>query len=540
MKKTILLALAFTGLLSWSCNEDILELKNENQYSFDTYFASAPQFNEAIIATYSMLLKRGMFAREWYFLFDLMGNDAERDAPLAGDLLQLHDFSFGPSHGPITDLWRSLYQMVFRANVVIDRAAVWEPTLPADRALKAQYVAEARFLRGFAYFYLANLWGDVPLRRDFASSQAEFQIGRTPQAEVYAFAEADFQAAASNLPVVYDAANTGRATRGAAIAMLGKLYLYQGRWAQAEAEFIKLTKAPFTYRLVNNYDDIFSSSNVGNAETVFDIQHKWTGWGEGNAYYMFNGQEFWGGRTTHTGRNMEYGWNDWRNVVVSNAAVAAFKYPHPQVTGIYTDPRAALTFYGDIASGGDTNFCHGCPETPANTNRGYSASRDANGRVFYNYPFNAANGYRFRKYNRYETREQEGQPESDINTQVVRYADVLLMLAEAQIEQNKLADALQHINAVRARVGAVTYTTLGTQDNARTLLRRERALELCGEQTRFFDLRRWGIAQTVINQEKQAAIGRQPFQAKNMLLPIPQLERDNNQVLAAQVRGDWN
>jgi hypothetical protein len=114
------------------------------------------------------------------------------------------------------------------------------------------------------------------------------------------------------------------------------------------------------------------------------------------------------------------------------------------------------------------------------------------------------------------------------------------MLAEAQIEQNKLADALQHINAVRARVGAVTYTTLGTQDNARTLLRRERALELCGEQIRFFDLRRWGIAQTVINQEKQAAIGRQPFQAKNMLLPIPQLERDNNQVLAAQVRGDWN
>lgn len=464
--------LSLVTMLTWSCKEDVLNLKNENQYDFETYFASAPQFNEAVIATYSMLLKRGMFARDWFFIFDLMGNDAERDAPLLGDLLELHNFSFGPANQPITDLWRSLYQMVFRANVVIERAEFWQPTLPADRALKAQYVAEARFLRGFAYFYLANLLGDVPLQKNSTFEQGNFQIGRTPQAEVYAFVEADFRAAANDLPISYDAANIGRATQGAAIAMLGKLYLYQRRWAQAETEFAKLTTAPFSYRLLNKYDDNFSTNNVGSAEAIFDIQHKWTGWGNGNAFYMFNGQEFWGGRTTHTGRNMEYGWNDWRNVFVSNAAVAAFRYDHPQGGGIYTDPRARFTFYGDEASGGDTDFCHDCPETPADANRGYTAQRDASGKIFYNYPFNAANGYRFRKYNNYETREQEGLPSSDINTQVIRYADVLLMLAEAQIEQNKLGQALQHINTVRARVGAVPYTALGSQDNARTILRR--------------------------------------------------------------------
>ena len=96
------------------------------------------------------------------------------------------------------------------------------------------------------------------------------------------------------------------------------------------------------------------------------------------------------------------------------------------------------------------------------------------------------------------------------------------------------------INSVRARSGAFTFTTLGSQDNARIILRRERQLELAGEQVRWFDLVRWGVAKQVLNAEKQAQLGKQPFQDKNVLFPIPQIERTTNTALAVDVSNDWN
>ena len=185
----------------------------------------------------------------------------------------------------------------------------------------------------------------------------------------------------------------------------------------------------------------------------------------------------------------------------------------------YTDPRAALTFYGE--KGGDMQFCDMC---------------DA-GVIDYNF---GEKLYRWRKYQTYEFEENHELPQSPINSQVIRFADVLLMLAEAQIEQGKTGDAIAHINRVRARSGAFEYTDLGSQDNARQILRRERQLELAGEQVRWFDLVRWGVAEQTINPEKQAQIGKSPFQAKHVLLPIPQVERDANPNVGGDVADNWN
>ncbi len=140
----------------------------------------------------------------------------------------------------------------------------------------------------------------------------------------------------------------------------------------------------------------------------------------------------------------------------------------------------------------------------------------------------------------YEQRHNYGQPDSYINGQVIRYADVLLMLAESYIENNQVSNALPLINQVRTRSGAFAYTTLGTQAQARTILRRERRLELAGEQSRFFDLVRWGILVTTINAEKQTVEGIQPVKDYHVLLPIPQAERDANPLLNAQVKNNWN
>jgi hypothetical protein len=539
MKKILLIILSLT-IFGTACNEDFLEVKNNEEYDFESYFTSDAQFDEAVMATYAVMLHRGMYARDYYFLFDLLGNDAQKDAPLLGDLAQLHDYSFGTNQEQITSLWRSLYRMILRSNLVIDRAGAWEPTSEVEQANKEVYIGEAKFFRAYAYFHLVFLWGPVPYKADFESS-TEFFAPRTEEAIIWESIENDLQDASAALPLTRDASQLGRLTRGAAIAMLGRVYLYQDKFSEAEAELSKLMNAPYTYSLTTNFDDQFNPGNGQTSETIFDVPHFWGGWGQGNAFYMYGGQEAWGGKATHTGRAMEYGWNDWRNVFIHESAVAAFTYDDESGT-TYQDPRAALTFYGDAASGADTDFCDGCAADLGNFSDYYL---DENGDTLrtgpWTYPYNAANGYRFRKFNNYESWERESQPQSNINSQVIRFADVKLMLAEAIIRGNgNLEDARQQINDVRNRVGAFEYSSAYFSNNALDILKRERRLELCGEQKRYFDLIRWGEAKEVINAEKQAEIGREPFQDKHYRFPIPQLERDINPEVAAEVSDGWN
>jgi hypothetical protein len=556
MKKKILTLIAAAALGASGCNEDILDTKNQGAYDESTYFSSATTYNEGVIGIYSCLLMEGLYARDAYFIFDLLGNDATNNVFLLGDLAQLQDYSFGSSQPQIQALWRNLYRMIMRSNLLLDKIQNWSPTLESDLQRKEQFIAEAHFLRGYGHFMLVSLWGRVPLKMDYKTAAEN-----TPRAsveEIWAAVEQDFTAAVQGLPVSHDGSNLGRATKGAAIAMLGKAQLYQKKYAQAETEFAKLLTGPYTYQLADSLDQLFTPSGVGkdfenndvpvsnngrNPEVIFQVPHgQWAGWGTGNAFYMFGGQEAWGGKATHSGRAQEYGWNDWNNVFVSDALVRAFKYKN-EAGQDYIDPRAARTFYGDAPSGGDTDFCTGCNYNKDDF-KGYylKAPGDTLKKGPWKYPFGstATIRYNWRKYSVYEVAEKSNIPRSDINTIIVRLADVKLMLAEAQIYQNKLSEALTQINDVRRRSGAVEYTSLGGQQSAIDILRRERQMELAGEQVRWFDLNRWGIAKQVLNAEKQLQLGKTPFQDRNVLLPIPQLEKDSNPGVASDVSGDWN
>ncbi len=513
------------GTLLTGCSKSRLELQNQSAYTFETYFENDAAMNQAIIATYATLLHNGLYSRDYYFIFDLLGNDAERDAPLLGDLLQLAQYNFGPTNTQIQDLWSSLYRMVFRANIVIDRALLWEPETADEQIKQKQYIAEAKFLKAFANFNLVTLWGRAPLRLDFASTVQNNYPSRASVEEIWAAVEGDLSSAIPDLPLGYNDGNLGRITRGAAVALLGKAYLYQKKWQPAQDELKKLTQAPYTYSLVNNYDNLFSTTNQVNSETIFQVMHaQWTDWGIGNQYYMFGGQETWGMKATHSGRAQEYGFNDWRNVFISTAAVNSFTYAHPVNGTPYRDPRAKFVYYGDATKGGDIDYCNQC----------------GGGAIAY--PFTDANGgYRWRKYEYYESTAQYGGPASPINSQVIRYADVLLMIAETYIQSgNTGSEPLNLINQVRARVGAEAYTSLGSQSNAMNILKRERQIEFSGEQSRYFDLIRWGIAKETINAEKQVQMGTQPFQDKNVLLPIPQSEKDANPNVAKDIQNNWN
>jgi hypothetical protein len=290
----------------------------------------------------------------------------------------------------------------------------------------------------------------------------------------------------------------------------------------------KLTQAPYTYALAPVYNNLFDDPSQNNAtlnpETIFQVMNQaWTDWGIGNQYAPFGGQETWGGKASHSARAQEYGFNDWNNVFITTTAVKAFTYTNPQTNATYVDPRAAYTFYGDAASGGQTQYCQECKNPIA-------------------FPYASA-GYKYLKYEYYNKVASFGGPQSGINGQVIRYADVLLMLAEAYIQQgNTGSQPLALINQVRSRpsVNAPLYTSLGGQPQAMTILMRERQLELTGEQSRYFDLIRWGIARQTINSQRQAEDGTQPFLEKNTLLPIPLSEKNANPNVGKDISNDWN
>jgi len=526
MKKQILILGTLACLSTVGCDNSLDNVKNQTSYNDDTYFTTPATISEALTAAYGLMLYKGLYSRDFYYLMDLTGNEAEADAPLLGDVLQLHDYSYAANHAQINDLWSTAYKLTFRSNLVIDKAAKVAAASDTEKAKLNQYVSEAYFLKAYAEFLLVTLWGRVPIRKDYGEN-SEFYLSRSSVEDNWKQIESDLVNAISGLPVNYGAGDLGRVTKGAAVALLGKSYLFQKKYSEAAAQFELLTKAPYTYGLVQNLDELFTKSPVKNPETVFDIPHKaWGGWAEGSPYYMFGSQEGSGsGKNTLTGRAMEYGWNDWRNVFISDAAVKAFTYTDESGKE-YVDPRAKNTFYGDKASGGDVTYCDNCP----------------GGAKPYPYAENG-NGFRWRKYEPYEYKEKGELPQSDINSQVIRYADVLLMLAEAQINSGKIADALPVINQVRTRSGAFAYTSLGSKDEAMKKIALERQLELSGEQVRWFDLIRWGTAKQTLNAEKKAkypASSQSFFQDKHVLFPIPLTEKNTNPLVAKDILNDWN
>ncbi|MHA4806845.1 RagB/SusD family nutrient uptake outer membrane protein [Flavitalea flava] len=530
MKKIFLYTwIALVMVSMGSCKKSLLDLKSQSAYDYSTYFASNDAMNQAVIATYATLLHNGLWARSYYFIFDMLGHDAKKTTNLQGDFANLSEYSFGTDLSEIGMMWNSLYRMAFRANVVIDRAKAWNPSGTADQQHARQYIAEARFLRSYAYFNIVSLWGAAPLITSYDSVLNNKYFPRSPAATIWASIENDLTVGIPDLPLSYDTA-LGRATRGAAVALLGKVYLYQKKWAQAQSTFEQLTQTPYAYDLDPSYDHLFSTTNQFSVENIFQVMNgSWSDWAIGNQYYVFGGQETWGGKATHSDRAQEYGFKDWWNTYITTTAVNAFHYPNPVGGAAYIDPRAYSTFYGDKPSGGDTVYCEHC----------------STGKI--SYPFNAADpqgDYSWRKYEYYDLVSTYGGPQSSINGQVIRFADVLLMLAEAHIQQGDIGSApLGLINRVRLRVGAAAYLSLGAdQAAAMAILMRERQLELCGEQSRYFDLIRWGIAKQTINSEKAAepGDGKQPFQDKNVLFPIPDAEKNYNPNVAKQVTNGWN
>ncbi|MCU0451217.1 MAG: RagB/SusD family nutrient uptake outer membrane protein [Bernardetiaceae bacterium] len=488
----------FGLLVALGCSSKDLDKVNPNLVTNETFFKDGPELVTAVNSTYALLQSFSLVAREYWFLHDLRSDDmasggGQLETPRNQLLTGVHD----PANFVMNVVWGGLYRTIHRANTVIQNA----PRAQADDALRRRVVAEAKFVRAFAYFELVSMWGGVPLYREVVNTTGETQPRATADA-VYQLVIDDLTAIQNDLPASYTGSDVGRATRGAAQALLGKVYLQRGNHAQAKVEFDKVINSN-TYRLVNNYLDNFLEETENNPESVFEVgfskigDFNWSTDGDGL-----------GNETT--ARSQEYAAVGWRNLIPSNSLLEEFE--KTSQGDAKTDPRYFDSFYfvGDMYNNG--------------TRRLDSASIQGNISVIHGQRRLAS----WRKYSAmYKT--ADTYYTSGINFRLIRYADVLLMSAEAEALLGNLQVAVQRMNQVRARasVAMPPYPTakfpVGSRAEVLRALFHERRVELSGEQTRNRDILRWR-AQRLFTAEPLSY-----FQAnRHELLPLPQEELDNN------------
>lgn len=457
--------------------------------------------NEALLATNACYntLRNWFYHSGGYPILDIMSDDAYKGSnptDQANNLNPYDDFTFTPSQDGLDRWWNALYEGIKRTNVVIEKV----PAVPMDDAKKANFLAQARFLRALYYFDMVRAWGGVPLVLD---TNPPLTLGRASEDEVYAVIIEDLLFAINNLPEqnTLASADHGRATKGAAKSLLAKVYLFRKDFVNAEKYALEVIQS-MVYGLDPNFGHTFSLYGQFNEESIFEIAAvSYEGTNNGGNQYANNQ----GVRGTP---NRGWGFNR-PSIDLQNQFEPGD--PRKEATIIYLgEVIDGVTILGD---GNTPNITYSDP--PANTI--IKEIECYNQKVWI--PGTS-------------TSEQWGH-----NRRVIRYADVLLMAAEALNENNKPAEALVYLNAVRARAregnNAILPDVTVTEKNAlRDRILQERRVELAMEGHRYFDLVRTGKAEQVL--------GPLGFKAnKHEHLPIPQTEVDISQGAIQQNTG-WN
>lgn len=495
--KLFTLALAGSLLAATGCKKDLLEQTNPNTLSVAQFWVSADDANKGVIACYSGIQQYACYGHSWQFI-TARSDESYSQSPYV-ELAVFTRFVQANNNFFISAFaWNDYYRTIYRTNQALNHI----PNITMDATLKSQYVAEARFVRALMYFDLDSFFGNIPLIvEDPTVTTRVTQVG---QAQVEAQVIADLQAAIPDLPVSYPAAQLGRATKGAAQALLAKMYMQQHKYTEASALFTTLISSG-RYSLVSNYLDNFTESNENNSESLFEVQYT------GSVLDVGQGQD---NASASEGYDRP---NFFGPPVYSFADVQ----PRQWLTAAYTDSTVALV------AGSRTKHA-------IDPRRDISIISSLNpdqfyGKTFTQLGYDASQQY-WRKYLNDRTRTTPENFTSGINFRVIRYADILLLQAEALNELGQTASAVPLVNQVRQRVGLAPISAANyNQTSLRLYMRDERGRELAGEGQRWFDINRWGLL------DNQAGlnylINKDPdftnfVLGKSKLLPIPQTDID--------------
>ncbi|HEX6038168.1 RagB/SusD family nutrient uptake outer membrane protein [Longimicrobium sp.] len=413
------------------------------------------------------------YGRNFYMLVDYPGEQLTSRFGATHDRGSLDNFNYTVEHPYLPTVWGAAYSAIASANAVIANVPGIESM---DAALRDRIVAEARFLRALHYFNLVRLFGDVPLRLEYVTRlEQALPQPRTPAAEVYAAIIADLEYAAGALPATYAGVagtNTGRATSGAAHALLAKVHLQQALVHGGGAASLQKAKteaqaviAGGRYQLLADYGRVFALDNENNAEIIFSIQNtRVTGMGGRLAQHVAPQNSGLSGANT-PGASFYSEWpffRDWSDADERKAGTWLISYTHPT--------RGLLTWSRSMTSTQQNNFgTTGGGPTP----RKYIDPQAGTG----------------------------GAEETDYI--LLRYADVLLMLAEAENELNgPTTTAFDAVDAVRRRAELPVLNRSISKDSLRTVIQVERRYEFVLEGHTFFDMQRhwaWSKARVEAN-----------------------------------------
>jgi hypothetical protein len=393
--------------------DDFIVTEPRGQLVSENFFQTAEHAIQATNATYNMLRAWPVHVFAWIGMTDIASDDATKGSVPADAafLLDLENLSFDPGNIAFNDTWTGYYQGIFRANVAIENI----PRVTGSDALKARLIGENKFLRAYYYFFLVRAFGGVPLITQ-ELRPGEFVQPRASADEVYAQIMQDLQDAIAVLPErsEYAAADVGRATRGAARAMLAQVQLYRGDYEAAYALATEVINSG-QYSLLPNYEQIFTPAGENSSESVFEVQ-----------------------------------------AVALETGGAGSQYS--QVQGVRGTPNLGWGF--NTPSGNlEAAYEPGDPRLQATIMYPWEQLPDGSGLVVHLNPSMPNNRYNQKAFIPLDTPGGTGNGGSNIRR--IRYSDVLLIAAEAAYRTNRIGEAQALLNQVRARARGGRSATLG-------------------------------------------------------------------------------
>ena len=571
LKKYILL-LAVAGLMS-SCYD--LDLYPHDQLSSGTFWKTEEHAHQGMVAMYATLRNENVFGA--YYNIDALSELAAdyNNWQMPGIIMGTYDYA----NGYVKSKWQSAYDGIFKANLMlqnIDNVDVSEDD-------KIVYKAEARFLRAMYYFHLLDFYGGVPLYDEttiVANEVMDMLKPRSSEDEIRKFILDDLDFASANLPLKWESTEYGRATKGAAYALRGKVKLFAKDYQGAQADFEEIVKGTqYGYGLNDSYPDLFTTKADQCKEIIFSIMAvNGTNSEYGMAYPLRLGTRctYGGGWNNNVATDYladmyenrdgsKFSWEDyfpgfttdrqmqhdifWAKLSSDYKTVAEYPTQKNKIRQAYEnrDPRLEQTLITPYS------YYYGCngivPKmveyvVANNTN-------EANGFLRENKPshFN----YYWRKF--VPEGDMDGtlldRSHSPVDFPLIRYADVLLMLAECYNENGNQKAAVEMINKVRQRpstnMPAINngdpWMKATTKEEVFQRIVHERAVELACEGHRFGDLKRWGLCEEKLNYEYDDIVGQKlfarKFVARDYKFPIPKEEILRNPALGEQQNPGW-
>lgn len=564
MKKLLIVLVLMIGTAG--CGDDFLNTSPYDSLGENQFWQNEEHAMAGVTGVYQNLRYDNVYG-------SFYGRDAMTPTVLGYDRFQAFNMGIVSNRdGLFLNTWRELYRGIQRANDVLDRL----PDIPdLSEEKRTRFTAETKFLRALHYFNLLDVFGGVPIY-DEPVLVEDAERPRNSEEEVREFILSDLNEAIRDLPDVVPASEFGRATRGAAIALRGKVFLYNEQWAEAEADFREVMQMGL-YDLHSDYAELFTEANETSNEIIFSLQHiDEPGLGS-------NIQLALGSRSAEG--------SNWNNYVATNELVDSYENTDgsefdwnevvPGFDSMSREERAVVFLRDDLTESEREQYLSS-PELEdlyiegGNEERVKQAweNRDQRLNATVILPYTTFFGAQDIDYTLRWPYRREAGPEHDLRTNwtgsavypwrkfvftgsdlvnrlhgptdypIIRYADVLLMFAEARNENTGLdQEVLNAINKVRARAGiaelqnsdASLPTYVGTSDQMRERIRHERSVEFVLEGIYYSDIRRWNIGDEVNNYDIRLFDGShfrtRVWQPHYNLWPIPPVEIEQNRDL---------